>query len=815
MPRAPDPLDILKLDKERALRLATKLGPERMRRLMERAQKDLDRRLRSREILVGARGEDTFTTAQMRATLAQVREVLREIAPGMRGAIVETGHEAAAGSAEASLRYLQDAEARYRGIVRPLPLDHAAMFDRATQAAESSLLSRILSDPSHRGHRGVLDRYGDAVIGRFEEQLSLRLAARRSIAETRQALIDESPFLKGAPLYWAERIVRTESINASNAASQETIVAADEELGGMLKILSAVFDSRTAADSYAVHGQIRRAKEPFDTWQGATMHPPARPNDRETVVPHRQHWPIPSQLKPKSDGEVAARWAQEGRKGSPPSRPKLSTVDVETIGARGPAAPPTREEVERRFTPRPPAAPAAKPAAVEPSADIPAANVPRFRNDRDRGRFALDQLGRLPRWKPDELGAEFDAIRNPIPPFTESFDGYAKPPWSEAKQARLEELTSKLRKLETETRAPALRQVRIDELRSMSPDLLRENVMKGAGEAFFGEKGDVPIVVRSGGGLYVYENVERVAAVKLGARKTIAVHVIDLDARKPWKDSPAPAVPETKPKAPPIPLDFLAPADFARSIKGRARNVETVAHAAKTVFRSEKIPKVESLEKVWGSEAAGHKIEIKRVSGSASRYDGGSSVSYDGRILNAKGRAIGTITRTFTRHANGELEVHHDYFKIEDVEEQGKKTGESMLRQSIQAYEALGVNKLTVDAAWVGRYAWATFGYNWSAEKATDVADRFARYLKMKGVEESRARDIARKTSPRSWDVAAVDVDGITVPVDSEGKVFDMKLGKAFLLEHTEHSGDMWSGMIRIDDKNSESYKRAASRVGL
>lgn len=326
---APDPLKILKLDRERAIRIATKSGPARMRAFLLGAQRDLDKRLRSREILLGAKPDDTFTTAQMRATLAQVREVLASLEPGVRSAVVDTAHEAAGAKVDGTLDYLRAAEARYAGIVRPLALDTAAMHDRAIRGAESSVLNRLASDPAHRARPGILERYGQATIAHFEKELALRVVARRSIAETRAALVESSPFLKQAPAHWAERIVRTEAMAASNAAGLESIREADEQLGGgMLKILAATFDDRTSADSYAVHGQIRRSSEMFDTWQGQVMHPPARPNDREVVVLHRSHWPIPAALKPKSDGEVAARWAKEGRKGAPPARPKLSTVDL-------------------------------------------------------------------------------------------------------------------------------------------------------------------------------------------------------------------------------------------------------------------------------------------------------------------------------------------------------------------------------------------------------------------------------------------------------------------------------------------------------
>jgi hypothetical protein len=124
------------------------------------------------------------------------------------------------------------------------------------------------------------------------------------------------------------------SMGVANRANWETVREADAQLGDMLKILSATFDERTAADSYAVHGQIRRPEEAFQSWFGLYQHPPNRPNDREVVVPHRMSWPIPPYLAWKSDADVAKRWQNDGRKGRPPPRPKMTTVPLDQIGKK-------------------------------------------------------------------------------------------------------------------------------------------------------------------------------------------------------------------------------------------------------------------------------------------------------------------------------------------------------------------------------------------------------------------------------------------------------------------------------------------------
>jgi hypothetical protein len=325
------PIEVLKRSRERALDYAGKVGEAKMRRVLERAQRDLERRLREAEGL-GGPGGASFTAAQLRATLAQVRDVLRVSAlPMMRDDILDVGKMAAEAATQSTVEYVRAADAAFTGLARPLAIDHAALFDTAVAGTEASILRRLGSNPNDPRQPGVLQRYGMNTVGAFEEVLQQRLLAGASWADTRNKLIAESPFLQGKPLYWAERIARTEVMGAHGRSSSESIGMLADQVDDMVKVNSATFDSRTSADSYAVHGQIRKPNEAFDSWWGSFMHPPDRPNDRSVVVPHRLAWPFPASLKPKSDGEIASRWAAEGRKGSPPARPRLSTVPLDKL----------------------------------------------------------------------------------------------------------------------------------------------------------------------------------------------------------------------------------------------------------------------------------------------------------------------------------------------------------------------------------------------------------------------------------------------------------------------------------------------------
>ena len=328
-----DPAEVLARNARAAARMATQVGPERARKVLERAEKDLKSRLAQ---AVAGPGEGSFTHAQLQSTLAQVRATLRTVAqPGLRAAVVDTGTEAAEAAGGGAVEYLQAADGAFRGVgAQPLALDEAAMLDASVDGAQGSILRRLATGPGPE-KVGVLDRYGMNVIGNFEQELQAGLLSRLSLDGVRDRLIAKSPFLQGAPASWAERIARTETMGAYNRANYEANKEADEQLGDVVKILVATFDDRTGSDSIACHGQIRRPEEPFETWFGAMQYPPNRPNDREIVVTHRIAWVIPPAFKWRDRGEVVARWRTEGRKGKPPGPLLMTTVDLSEFGSEG------------------------------------------------------------------------------------------------------------------------------------------------------------------------------------------------------------------------------------------------------------------------------------------------------------------------------------------------------------------------------------------------------------------------------------------------------------------------------------------------
>lgn len=328
-----DLVETLRGNRDDAIKLACNVGATRARELLEKAEKDLVYRLTMTDGLTGGAGMNTFTREQMELSLRTIRQSLVTLKGGLKSLVLNQGEQATEQATEHAIDYLNEASQAFGGINELPNIRTVAVLDFAKKGVTSSLLRRLSTPPSgERKAFGILDRYGEAVISKFEEQLQIGLLTKKPWNDIRNAFIQESPFLQGAPNYWAERIVRTETMGAYNRANWEVMRGVNEDLGDMCKILCATFDNRTGADSYAVHGQIRRNDEAFETWQGYVQHPPARPNDREIVVPHRISWPIPPALEWRNDAEILARWRALGNKRPPPKRPVMTTVDVKLFG---------------------------------------------------------------------------------------------------------------------------------------------------------------------------------------------------------------------------------------------------------------------------------------------------------------------------------------------------------------------------------------------------------------------------------------------------------------------------------------------------
>jgi len=331
------------------------------------AQRTLAARLRREAARFGG-AEARFTGASARAYERQVALSLEYLQARMAGLTEAQATAAIATSMTRTVQLLEGLETRFTGIHRPLRLREADRMRAAVQGAQSTLLRHIPTS---------IDRYGTAMIGQFEGMMRVGMLTGASMDDMVAALtghggptgmvsmratvtpsgvlrlvehdIPEGLFVRHR--YWAERIVRTEVIRSYNGARLEGMrQIQQDDFPDLQKKIVAILDRRTAADSIAVDGQIRRIDEPFVDGAGRSyQYPPARPNDRETVIPWRPEWNPGVGRASRSDREALGELTQEERQ---------AIVDSQRQRAGEAPLPPA----PRSTAPRRPAAGSAPPA---------------------------------------------------------------------------------------------------------------------------------------------------------------------------------------------------------------------------------------------------------------------------------------------------------------------------------------------------------------------------------------------------------------------------------------------------------------------
>lgn len=290
--------------------------------ILAEADANLSKRLHAITAKPGA-PDLKFSHAQAMAYRQQIQLTTEYLQKRLLGHTHAQAKKAVSAGVKDTTKLLKVLEHNYTGVGKPLQLESQQHQDALLKGTAASLL---------RQHQSSVDRYGLAMIQDFERVLRVGalegLTTHQVISRlvwagelggvNAQALHAKEPSYFPKPSgyvarrYWAERIVRTETAYAYNAANTATVHAAKVvDFPDMQKKILAHFDQRTAPDSIAVHGQVRPVDGLFTDGAGRNYkHPPARPNDRETVIPWRPHWPALPATTPAPPEAIAAATAE-------------------------------------------------------------------------------------------------------------------------------------------------------------------------------------------------------------------------------------------------------------------------------------------------------------------------------------------------------------------------------------------------------------------------------------------------------------------------------------------------------------------------
>jgi hypothetical protein len=253
-------------------------------------------------------GDMRFTEAQAHAFEGQVQLAVKYAEARLLGATHDQAVKAIQRSLTRTVTTMNKLDKFFTGVVTPLQIGAAAQLIPLGKRAKASALA---------SSKTSVDRYGQGMIGEFQAMIRLGLlqglstddmigaltghggprgtvsmsakVTPKGVIRTREEDIPEGLFVRHR--YWAERIVRTETLRAYNGARQLGFVEMKGQFPDLQKKIIAILDPRTAADSIAVNGQVRDIGADFVDGAGRHyLYPPARPNDRETTIPWRPSW---------------------------------------------------------------------------------------------------------------------------------------------------------------------------------------------------------------------------------------------------------------------------------------------------------------------------------------------------------------------------------------------------------------------------------------------------------------------------------------------------------------------------------------------
>jgi SPP1 gp7 family putative phage head morphogenesis protein len=266
------------------------------------AQRELERDLRTFLNTIPS-GDEKFTAQQYRRALLQIRGALAQVEhldPALTAALQGTSDRAGKlATRHIEAQFLAQSQ-RFEGTISPIALNVAAILARG----DKSLIPR---------HRSSARRYAGQVRDDIKRQLAVGMVKGETFHEMGRRIArlgGSMTAIRGNPgspaemaqrmaaalwlreQYRADRLVRTEAINAYSVHALNGIEEAEQYAPGLVKKWDAAADKRLCPACRELDGKTAKLTEEFP---GGVAHPPLHPHCRCAVVADHADWhkPVP------------------------------------------------------------------------------------------------------------------------------------------------------------------------------------------------------------------------------------------------------------------------------------------------------------------------------------------------------------------------------------------------------------------------------------------------------------------------------------------------------------------------------------------
>jgi SPP1 gp7 family putative phage head morphogenesis protein len=267
--------------------------------ILDKAEIELTRELAMWKAL--GKGDERFTPQLYRQALTQIRGTLAHIRGPVAEKIASTlrhgGIIAGELATDHLIREIEKFSQYFTGAIRPIPLNQAKILAEA----KKTQIPKFKTSAA---------RYAGQVGRDIQKQLAISVVKGETIDQMVRRLAKHGGprgqvYLKGMPgdpkakaeyiaeglftkyRYYAERLARTEIVNAYNSTALDGMEELDREDPGYFKRWDAALDRRTCAQCASLDDLVRPLDKDFTS---GISQPPLHPNCRCAQVIWRKEW---------------------------------------------------------------------------------------------------------------------------------------------------------------------------------------------------------------------------------------------------------------------------------------------------------------------------------------------------------------------------------------------------------------------------------------------------------------------------------------------------------------------------------------------
>ena len=263
------------------------------------AQKEVEKDLRH---WLASHSGETFTAARYKNALAVLNRAIHEAE--IKAAVEHSLKDAAKKHiGPLSLHNVQrewvSLATIFDGVAQPLAFEEAAILAEGKRI----LWPRFESSAQ---------RYAGSIGDKTRFQLAVSRSRGETIDELTRRLQAKLPHVFHGERWDAERLARTETMNAANEYHHEALREATKDDDKLMERWDACHDGRLCVECASLDGQVTEVDEDFKARSGAhDEKPPIHPNCRCVLLPWRETWPT---FATPSSTETLAREAERERR---------------------------------------------------------------------------------------------------------------------------------------------------------------------------------------------------------------------------------------------------------------------------------------------------------------------------------------------------------------------------------------------------------------------------------------------------------------------------------------------------------------------